>query len=133
MKYLGIDYGAAYLGLAVGDDESRLAVPMDTIHETDFKSQVATIEQIIADEEVEAVVVGYPLTTDGEEGKQAEATLVFISELSKRVDAEVHRQDERFSSEFAQRQKMEDPDGKYDEHALAAAFILQGFLDRTHV
>lgn len=131
MKYLGIDYGLAYLGLAIGDDESRLAVPMDTIHETDFKSQLATIEQIVSDEEIDAVVVGYPLTTDGEEGEQAQHTVTFMNELSKRIDAEVHRQDERFSSEFAQRQKMEDPDGKYDEHALAAAFILQGFLDRT--
>jgi putative Holliday junction resolvase len=130
MKYLGIDYGLAYLGLSVGDDESRVAVPMDTIRETDLKRQAITIEQIVADEEIDAVVVGNPLTLDGEEQDQAERTLAFINELSGRISVDIHREDERFSSGFAQRQKMEDPDGKFDEHALAAAFILQSFLDR---
>lgn len=130
MKYLGIDYGLAYLGLAIGDDESRVAVPLDTIRETDLARQVATIEQIVADEEIESVVVGNPLTLDGEEQEQAERTLTFVNDLSRRIGIDVHREDERFSSDFAQRQKLEAPDGKYDEHALAAAFILQAFLDR---
>ena len=86
MKYLGIDYGLAYLGLSVGDDESRVAVPMDTIRETDLKRQAITIEQIVADEEIDAVVVGNPLTLEGEEQEQVQRTLAFINELSGRIE-----------------------------------------------
>lgn len=130
MKYLGIDYGLTYLGLSIGDDESRVAVPLDTIRETKLEAQVATIEQVIADEEIEAVVVGDPLMLDGEEQEQSELTTAFANRLADRTGLDVHREDERFSSAFAQRQKLEAPDGKFDEHALAAAFILQAFLDR---
>ncbi len=130
MKYLGIDHGLAHIGLALGDAESRLALPFDTIHEDDLTQQAAAVADIIEEEGVEAVVVGYPLSLEGDELEQVEATDAFIEELSSRVSLPLHREDERFSSEFAKRQKQEDPDGKFDEHALAAAAILQTYLER---
>lgn len=130
MKYLGVDYGTSFIGLAMGDDESRLALPYDTIEERDQKQQVALIEQIVGDESVEEIVVGLPISLEGEEEEQAAATDLFISELSNRLGIPVHREDERFSSQLAQRQMQEETGGKFDEHALAAAAILQTFLDR---
>lgn len=130
MKYLGIDHGLAHIGLAIGDTDSRLAVPLDTIHEEDVDQQAATVADIAQEEGIEALVIGFPLTLEGEELEQAEATDEFIEALSKRTSLAVHKEDERFSSEFAKRQKAEDPDGKFDVHALAATAILQGYLDR---
>lgn len=130
MKYLGIDHGLAHIGLSVGDDESRIALPLDTIHEQDVSQQVAVVADVMAEEGAEEIVVGYPLSMEGESLEQAEAADAFIEALSQRVQIPIHREDERFSSEYAKRQKQEDPDGKFDEHALAAAAILQTFLDR---
>ena len=130
MKYLGIDFGSSYIGLAMGDSDARLALPYDTIAEKDKKQQVALIEQVIADEEIDEIVVGLPLSLEGEEEDQAEATERFIGDLSNEIDLPVHREDERFTSQLAQRLQAEDSGGKFDEHALAAAAILQTFLDK---
>lgn len=130
MKYLGIDHGLAHIGLALGDSETHMALPLDTIHEEDVLQQAAAVADIIGEEGIQEVVVGYPLSLEGEELEQAEATDAFIEALQERVSLPLHREDERFSSEFAKRQKQEDPDGKFDEHALAAAAILQTFLEK---
>ncbi len=131
MRILGIDHGLAHLGLASGDTESKLALPLDTIHEKELEQQVATVADIVLEEDVEAIVVGFPLSMEGDALEQAEKTQEFIDALAEVVKIPIHQEDERFSSEFAKRQKQEDPDGKFDEHALAAAAILQTYLERA--
>jgi putative holliday junction resolvase len=130
MKYLGVDYGSSFIGLAMGDSESRLALPYDTIEEKDKERQVALVQQVVVDEEIDEVVIGFPISLEGTEEEQAEATDRFMSDLTNELAVPIHREDERFSSQLAQRQMQEDSGGKYDEHALAAAAILQTFLDR---
>lgn len=131
MRYLGVDYGSSFIGLAMGDTDSRMALPYDTIEEKEKDRQVALIQQVIIDEEIDEIVVGFPLSLEGAEEEQAEATERFMTELSGELDIPVHREDERFTSQLAQRQQQEQAGGKYDEHALAAAAILQTFLDRN--
>ena len=131
MRYLGVDYGASYIGIAVGDDETNLAMAFDTIQESDMKRQLAVIEQIVLDEDIDQVVVGYPISLDGGESEQSAETLSFITELSGKLAIPVEREDERMSSQFAQAlMKEADGAGNQDEHALAAASILQTYLDR---
>jgi len=130
MRYLGIDYGLANIGLAVADDETLLSVPFDTIRETDFERSLKQIVQLVQDEEIDAVVVGYPLTLAGGESEQAAKTIDFLDELGPRLSVPVHKEDERLTSSFARTLLRDDSGGKYDEHALAAAAILQSFLDR---
>lgn len=131
MRYLGIDYGTTYIGLSLGDDESNLATPFDTIRETDFERQLSQIEQLVLDESIDAIVVGYPLTLEGGESEQSAMTMDFITELSGKLSVPVHREDERLSSKYAQKLKQDYDGGSHDEHALAATTILQTFLDRT--
>lgn len=130
MRYLGVDYGSSFIGLAMGDDESRLALPYDTIEEKDKGAQIALIQQVVSDEDVDEIVIGFPISLEGTEEVQAEATDRFLSDLSNELEIPIHREDERFTSQLAQRQQQEYAGGKYDEHALAAAAILQTFLDR---
>lgn len=131
MRYLGVDYGSSYIGLAIGDDESNLAMAFDTVREKDLDRQLAVIEQIVLDEDINEVVVGFPLNLEGEESHQAAETVSFITELSGKLGIPVEREDERLSSRFAQVLIEEaEGSGNQDEHALAAASILQTYLDR---
>lgn len=130
MRYLGIDYGSSYIGLAMGDDESFLALPFDTVEEKDLERQLKTVVQLVLDEGVDVVIVGYPLTLDGGQSEQTSRSLDFIEELAGRVSIEVLKEDERLTSSFAQSLKKDYEGGKHDEHALAAAAILQTHLDR---
>jgi putative Holliday junction resolvase len=131
MKYLGIDYGKAYIGLAVGDDESNLALPFDTIRETNVDRQLSVIEQIVLDEGIDMVIIGYPLTLEGGESEQTAETMSFLTELSGKISIPVDKEDERLTSQFAQAlEKEAEGEGLHDEHALAAVGILQTYLDR---
>jgi len=131
MRYLGIDYGSRYIGLAMGDDDSHMAMAFDTILEKDRKRQLAVIEQIVLDEGIGHVVVGYPLSLDGGESEQSAETLTFITELSGVLGIPVDREDERLTSQFAQTLiKEAEGASAQDEHAHAAASILQTYLDK---
>lgn len=129
MRYLAIDYGSAYLGLAMGDDASKLAGPFDTISEPDLEKQLKNVVQIVLDENIDAIVVGMPLNLEGNTTAQSGETISFISELEGRVSVPVYREDERLTTKLAQVHQKEAAGG-FDDHALAATAILQTFLDK---
>jgi putative holliday junction resolvase len=131
MRYLGIDYGSANIGLAMADSDSKMAMPFDTIRENEMKKVIAIIEQIIIDEDIDHIVVGYPLTLEGSESAQSAETISFITELSGTLSIPVDKEDERLTSKFAQTLIREaEGSGGHDDHALAASSILQTFIDR---
>ena len=72
------------------------------------------------------VVVGLPLTLRGEHGAQARETETFVDTLRARLDVPVEMEDERFTTALAQQ-----TGGRAPEDALAAAHLLQGWLDRA--
>jgi putative Holliday junction resolvase len=131
MRYLAIDYGARRTGLAVCDAEETIASPFGVLHGP--KNLPERIEQIIAAEQIEAVVVGLPLNMDGSQGPQAQRVTAFAEQLKRRVAVPVHLQDERLSS-FGAQEKLHTTGlskSKQRERldALAAAEILQAFLE----
>ena len=90
-----------------------------------------------AEEGLEAVVVGWPLTLEGEEGEQAERVQAFINRLRRALpDVRLVKWDERFTSEMAKEaihaagttRKARRDRGRID--AAAAAILLQDYLDR---
>jgi putative Holliday junction resolvase len=135
MRYLGIDYGLKRTGLALCDAGENITTPLVVI---DQPGQVIPkILEVIKSEQVEAVVIGLPLNAvDGSEGPQARATRKFAVELSKHISVPLSFQDERFSS-FEAEQKLAAADftrkrKKQRLDAIAAAEILQSFLDEKH-
>lgn len=131
MRYLAIDYGRKRTGLAVCDAQETMAFPFDVLH--DQKNLVQRIEQIVASEHIEAVVVGLPLNMDGSQGPQAKQVLAFAKQLERHIAIPIHFQDERLSSFGAEEklQAMGLSKAKQRERldAVAAAEILQAFLD----
>ena len=134
MRYLAIDYGDKRTGLAVCDADEMLASPLAVL--TGQPPLTSQILEIIKREAIEAAVLGLPLNMDGSEGAQAKLIRQFARELQKHTDIPIHFYDERLTS-FEAEKKLSAVDltrkkKKKWLDAVAAAAILQSFLDEKH-
>ncbi len=135
MRYLAIDYGDKRTGLAICDAAETIASPLAVIQGQ--KDLLKKIADIVETENVEAVVLGLPLNMDDSTGPQAKLIFKFAEQLKEHLDIPVHFQDERLSS-FSAEQKLASAEftrGKKRKRldAVAAAEILQAFLDNKHI
>ena len=126
MRVLALDYGAARTGVAVSDVTGTLARPVCVVARAATEPGLDRLVELVAEHEAELVVVGLPLTLKGEHGAQARETAAFVEALRERLDVPVETEDERFTTTLAQQ-----TGGRAPEDALAAAHLLQGFLERT--
>jgi len=135
MRYLAIDYGDKRTGLAICDPAETIASPLTVIHGQ--KELPKKIADIVETENVEAIVLGLPLNMDGSTGPQAELVFKFADRLKTHLDIPIHFQDERLSS-FSAEEKLSQTEftrkkKKKRLDAIAAAEILQAFLDNKHI
>jgi putative Holliday junction resolvase len=132
MRYLAIDPGNRRTGLAAGDDQTGVVVPLETIRAPRGPRLLEAIARRVADHDPDGLVVGLPLNMDGTEGPAARRARELGAQLQQRCGVPVHHQDERLTSEAARellagtgrsrRRRAELHD------ALAAAEILRDFL-----
>ena len=127
MKYLGLDYGARRIGFAVSDAEGKIAFPRTTLP-NDGKL-LAELVRIVADEEIEHIIVGDTRSHGGASNPVTAEAEAFARELKRATGIPVARQFEAWSSIEASRYA---PQGKGHDDASAAAIILQRFLDMWH-
>jgi len=134
-RFLAIDYGRKRIGLAISDSEGRIASPLVTRPNSAPPVQAAADvwKWVVREYEVDAWVVGLPLSMDDSEGPQAKETRAFADSLAKASGKPVHFWDERLSS-WAADQAMSDAGltrqkRKDRVDRVAAQMILQGFLD----
>lgn len=134
MRYLAIDYGLKRTGLAVCDPDETICSPHSVIEGQ--KSLTDRLVQIIQTEDIGAVVIGLPLNMDGSKSAQSKATEAFAKKLCKHIDIPIHFFDERLSSFAAEEKlataKLTTSEKKKRLDAVAAAHILQAFLDAEH-
>src|SRR5262245_24258508 len=132
MRYLAIDFGDKRTGLAVGDDETRIASPAGIIDASDPQEQLRQIGKAIETHSPSALVIGLPLNMDGTEGAAARKARSLAEEFSRQFDLKVHLVDERLSSHVADHQLrgtgMSRKAKRARRDALAAATILRDFL-----
>ena len=101
MRLLGLDYGSVTIGVAISDALNLTAGPLETIKRTSenkLRRSLARIEEIIAENDVEKIVIGLPLNTDGSMGERAWMTYEFKEKLEKRVGLPIVMWDERLST-----------------------------------
>ena len=133
-RLLGLDVGSKTIGLALSDPSLTIATPMETVRRGKrFRDDAATLESIVAQQGVGGLVVGLPLNMDGSEGPRAQSVRQFARNLLERADVPLAFWDERLSTAAVTR-TMLDADLSRRRRAelvdkMAAAFILQGFLD----
>ncbi|HSX03036.1 MAG TPA: Holliday junction resolvase RuvX [Candidatus Saccharimonadia bacterium] len=124
-RFLGIDYGAKRIGLATGDDETKLAQPLATVGAAEL---LPTIER---EGPFAAIVVGLPRSLDGAETPQTLAVRRFTDDQLGALEAEVVFQDEAGTSSVAEERLRQSgrPYQREQIDAEAAALILQDYLD----
>jgi putative Holliday junction resolvase len=141
VRFLGLDVGERRIGVAISDPNGQVAVPLRTLQAGTQETAVQAIAALVAEEGVEGVVVGLPLRLDGSVGQQAESVQEFVRLLLPAVNVSVTLWDERLSTvqaeQLLRRESRSTPTGrrasrkssKAEQDSLAAAIILQGYLD----
>jgi 6-phosphogluconolactonase len=131
MRYLAIDHGQKRTGLALCDAGETVVSPLRVLE--GGGDLISQIKEVAAEYQPETLVIGLPYNMDGTEGPRAADVRRFAEELKKAVGLPVEFFDERLSS-FEAEGKLAGRDltrkGKKKRiDAMAAAAILQGFLD----
>lgn len=121
MKYLGIDWGKSKIGLAIGDDELKIASPFKIV--SDFNELIEVLEV----EEIERVVLGEPVKMCGDSESCMIEYNEFYKRLKKRIPVELI--DERLTTRQAIGM-MQGQKGRKDEDSVSAMLILQNYFDR---
>ncbi len=128
MNFLGIDYGEKRVGLATGNDETKIASPFLILDNKGRDFLLEEIKKICVEENIEKIVAGMPLTMKSEKGPQAKEILKFIDFLKNNLNVPVVTEDERFTSAMVDALMAES--GVKERDAVAAMIILQSFFDR---
>ncbi|MFA5993600.1 MAG: Holliday junction resolvase RuvX [Parcubacteria group bacterium] len=127
-KYLGLDYGAAKVGLAIADSEVRIAFAYSTIDND--KNFVDVLGKIVELEEIDKIVMG-KLGLAGNSQKSFEAEEIG-EKIRKELEMDIVYQEEMFSTKMAQSNLKEKGIKKIKkwDNQEAAKIILQGWLDK---
>ena len=132
----GLDLGDKTIGVAVSDRGLSFAHPRPVIMRKKFSLDAAALLALLAKENAGAVAIGLPINMDGSEGPRAQASRAFVRNMARLSDLPFVFWDERLSTVAVERTLIEmdfsrkKRAGKID--SAAAAFILQGVLDRLH-
>ena len=136
MRILGLDYGSVTVGVAVSDALLITAQPVEVIKrksETKLRQTLARLEEIIGENEVDKIVLGYPKNMNNTLGERVERTEEFKEKLEKRTGLEVVLWDERLTTisavEVLKEGGVRRENRKKYVDKIAAVFILQGYLD----
>jgi putative Holliday junction resolvase len=133
-RIVGIDSGAARIGIAISDDTGSIAFPRDTVSaEGGWAKAALRVRAAVAGEDVTLVVVGLPLRLDGTEGESARRARGLGEALAQAFSAEVVFWDERLTTVAAERSLREmgrrGPRRREVVDQSAATILLQGYLD----
>lgn len=136
MRYLGLDLGSKTLGIAISDNTGLVASVYKTIFfdSEDYDSLISPLKDIIENESISKLVLGFPKNMDNSIGDRANITLEFKSKLEKELNIPVILEDERLTSvisnniligaDISRGKRKKKVDG------LAAVIILQSYLDK---
>lgn len=126
MKILGIDYGRAKIGIAVG--VNGFSEPLKVVRVENFADAVSKVKKLIETENPEKVVVGM---SEGEMGEESKKFASLLTVHGSQITVDLF--DETLSSQDAQRMSREAGIGRKKRHqmedAYAASIMLQNYLD----
>jgi putative Holliday junction resolvase len=133
MSILGLDVGEKRIGVAISDPQGLLAHPLTVVQREGNAAELEAITSLVQGHKVERIVVGLPQSLDGSLGWEAERVQAFSEMLSRKLGIPVESWDERLSTVAAERLLREGgvrrDRRKSRRDAIAASFILQGYLD----
>jgi putative Holliday junction resolvase len=134
LRILGIDFGLKRIGLALSDPLKIFAYPFKTI-ENDNKVW-ENLKNIIKENSIEKIILGYPLRFSREETHVTQAVLDFKNILINKFNIEVILWDETLTSQIAKKRVLESVNKKSQRRRRgiidmnSALVILQEFLEK---
>ncbi|NDJ74658.1 MAG: Holliday junction resolvase RuvX [Chloroflexi bacterium] len=133
-RLLGIDYGLKVIGLALCDPTQTLARPLQLLHRTSRRADFEQINALVQEHEASAIVVGLPVSPpEITVYTQADRVRLWASRLAAAVGVPVFLWNERYSTQDAEELLAEAGTPRPERiDAVAAAVILQSFLDHHH-
>ena len=157
MRSLGLDVGGERTGVAISDPRGILATPLTVLASRDEDALIKEVLALVSQYKVERIVIGLPRQLSGDLGRQANKVTAFADKLAAEAEEsnfdrlDMQLWDERLSTKAAERLKTEGGGQggslrfrgrkgaksrnlaiKAEVDAIAAALILQGFLDSLH-
>ncbi len=122
MRVLAPDHGTVRIGCAIPDPRGPLTTPLPVIE----PPRASAVAELVAEREVDLVVVGLPLHLSGEEGSQAALARGFCAELEAILQVPVETYDERLTTRMADAPRRGGATASRD--SIAAAHLLQAYL-----
>ena len=133
MRILALDHGTRRIGVAVSDETKTIAQPLEYIPAEPFADFLERLKQLLAEKEVDLILLGMPRNMDGSYGPAAQKVQAFASVLNSAVTVPIKLWDERLTTKMANRiliqgnVRRDKRKEKVDK--MAAAILLQSYLD----
>jgi putative pre-16S rRNA nuclease len=132
-RILALDLGKKRIGLALSDPLGITAQGLPTLERTNIREDLAALERLATDNQVELILMGNPLHMSGREGRQTVYTRAFAERLAERTGLEIKFWDERLTTVEAQR-VLRESGISIEKRAravdrLAAVILLESYLD----
>ncbi|MBT5430238.1 MAG: Holliday junction resolvase RuvX [Rhodospirillaceae bacterium] len=133
-RLMGLDVGSKTIGLALSNSDINISVGIDTIRRKKFRDDCETLTKIINNRSVGGLVIGLPLSMDGNEGPACQSIRQFGANIIEQIPIGITFWDERLSTSAIERFLIKEVDMTRNKRSevidkLAATYILQGALD----
>lgn len=124
-----LDYGDRYIGVAATDHMGEIPYRYGTIDQKETEA-LEEVQHMVEEEGATKVLVGVPLSLEGNETEQTFKSLRFIEDLREALgpDVEIESVDETLTSVEAERVLRFEGGKKGDEHSEAARIMLDDYL-----
>ena len=127
---LGLDVGLKRIGVAIGDNLTKIAVPLTTI--VNDEQSIDNIAKLCQEHRIVKIIVGLPRDNRGTETAQSQFARDFAQKLEV-LEIPIFFQDESLTSVLAEERLGELSRDKEKIDAEAAVIILMDFLESQSV
>ena len=132
-RLIGLDLGSKRIGVSICDEKQLIATPYKTILKSKNNELIEELKNIVQENDIKAIIIGYPLNMDGSSGSSAQSVNDVSKNIDKEIDVDVCLWDERLSTvgAFNLSSQLDVNVSKREKNIdqNAAAFILQGAID----
>ncbi len=132
-RLIGLDLGSKRIGVSICDEKRLVATPFKTIDVEKLSNTIDILKNIISENNIKGIIVGYPINMDGSKGPSSQSVIDKVERISNEINLPIVLWDERLSTvgAFNLSSQLDVNVSKRTRNIdkNAAAFILQGAID----
>ena len=129
MKILGLDIGDRRIGVAVLDTDINVPMPLITLNNN--RTFVNELKKLVIENKAESLIIGMPINLAGHKSEQAKKVMEVVKKIKNKLNIPVIFEDERLTSQTAQKRLKDVNYLKADIDAVAAVVILENWMARN--